>query len=128
MQEIRSALNVLLKMLCLSQNKQLLFRSFFIISRKFHYFSMRCEILMTRTLDNVNFRWRKLSMTQAFDDASSRWRELSIASISVASLFDLETNKVFVTLLFSLDNQIFWFNSYFTYFNQCDLDLLEYLS
>ena len=56
MQEARSALDVLLEVLCSSQSKQSSFRSFFIISRKFHHFSMRCET----------------SMTRAFDDASSR--------------------------------------------------------
>ena len=99
MQKTRNALNVLHKVLCSSQSKQLLFRSSFIISRKFHYFSMRREISMTRALDDASFR--------------------------VAFFSDLRTNEIFVTLFLSLDHQIFWFDSCFSQF---DLDLLEYLS
>ena len=109
MQKTRSALNVLHKVLCLSQSKQLSFRNFFIISRKFHHFSMR----------------REISMTRAFDDASFRWRELSIARVSVAFFSDVETNEIFVTLFFSLNHQIFWFDFCF---NQFDLNLSKYLS
>ena len=98
----KCALNVLLKVLCLSQSKLLSFRSFFIISRKSYHFSMR-----------------------NFDDAKFRWRELSITLVNVASFFNLRTNKIFVTLFSFLDHQIFWFNSYFSQF---DLDLLKYLS
>ena len=58
MQKTRSALNVLHEVLCSSQSKQLLFRSFFIISRKFHHFSMRREISMTRAFDDVSL-WFK---------------------------------------------------------------------
>ena len=60
MQKIRSALNVLHEMLCLSQSKQSSFLNSFIISRKHHHFSMRREISMTRALD-ASFRWRELS-------------------------------------------------------------------
>ena len=71
MQKARNALNVLHEMLCSSQSKQLSFRSFFIISRKFHHFSMRRETSMTRALDGASFR-------AAFPP-------------------DLETNGIFVT-------------------------------
>ena len=54
-------------MLCLSQSKQSSFRNLFIISRKFHHFSMRCEISMTRALDDASSRWRELSMMRALD-------------------------------------------------------------
>ena len=56
MQEARSALDVLHEVLCSSQSKQSSLRSSFIISRKFHHFSMRYEISMTRALDNASFR------------------------------------------------------------------------
>ena len=83
MQKARSALNVLHEMLCSSQSKQLSFRSFFIISRKSHYFSMRREISMTRALDDANFR--------------------------VASFSDLRTNEIFVTQSRSKQQWILWF-------------------
>ena len=56
MQKARSVLNVLHEMLCSSQSKQSSFRSFFIISRKSHHFSMRREASMARALDGASFR------------------------------------------------------------------------
>ena len=85
MQKTRNALNMLFKMLCLSQSKQLSLRNSFITSRKFYHFSMRCENL---------------------DDASFRWREFSIASINVASFSDLKTNERFVTTIIELVDDV----------------------
>ena len=79
-----------------------------IISKSSHYFAKVSSLFdATRNLDDASFWWRELSTT------------------NVESFSDLRMNKIFITLFFSLDHQIFWFDFCFSQF---DFDLSKYLS
>ena len=56
MQEARSALDVLLEVLCSSQSKQSPLRSPLITSREPHHFSVRCEASVARALGGASSR------------------------------------------------------------------------